>query len=77
MYAMQDGSGYGPQTRVRGAAPGVAAAKGAAAYIMRSVGSDENRLPHTGTTRYVDVEFAQCLDETADDLIPDIFAIDS
>jgi hypothetical protein len=54
MYPMQDGSGYGPQTRVRGAAPGVAAAKGAAAYIMRSVGSDENRLPHTGTTRYVD-----------------------
>ena len=54
MYAMQDGSGYGPQTRVRGAAPGVAAAKGAAAFIMRSVGSDENRLPHTGTTRYVD-----------------------
>jgi Zn-dependent M28 family amino/carboxypeptidase len=39
---------------VRGAAPGVAAAKGAAAYIMRSVGSDENRQPHTGTTRYVD-----------------------
>jgi hypothetical protein len=54
MYAMQDGSGYGPQTRVRGAAPGVAAAKGAVGYIMRSVGSDENRLPHTGTTRYVD-----------------------
>jgi len=54
MHAMQDGSGYGPQTRVRGAGPGVAAAKGAAAFIMRSVGSDENRMPHTGTTRYVD-----------------------
>ena len=54
MHAMQDGSGYGPQTRVRGAGPGVAAAKGAAAFVMRSVGSDDNRLPHTGSTRYVD-----------------------
>ncbi len=54
MHPMQDGSGYGPQTRVRGAGPGVAAAKGAAAFIMRSVGSDYDRLPHTGTTRYVD-----------------------
>lgn len=54
MYPMQDGSGYGPQTRVRGAGPGVAAAKGAAAFVMRSVGSDYDRLPHTGTTRYVD-----------------------
>jgi Zn-dependent M28 family amino/carboxypeptidase len=32
----------------------VAAAKGAVAFILRSVGSDENRLPHTGTTQYVD-----------------------
>jgi len=54
MHPMQDGSGYGPQTRVRGAGPGVAAAKGAAAFVMRSVGSDEDRMPHTGTTRYVD-----------------------
>ena len=54
VHPMQDGSGYGPQTRVRGAGPGVAAAKGAAAFVMRSVGSDEDRMPHTGTTRYVD-----------------------
>ncbi len=54
MRPMQDGSGYGPQTRVRGAGPGVAATKGATAFILRSVGSDENRLPHTGTTQYVD-----------------------
>ena len=50
---MQDGSGYGPLTRIRGAGPAAAAAKGAAAFIMRSVGSDHHRLPHTGTTRYV------------------------
>ena len=54
MHAMQDGSGYGPQTRVRGLGPAAARDKGAAAFLIRSVGSDENRLPHTGTTRYVD-----------------------
>ena len=54
MHPMQDGSGYGPQTRVRGAGPGVALTKGAVAFIIRSVGSDYDRLPHTGTTRYID-----------------------
>ena len=51
MVRMQDGSGYGPLTRIRGAGPAAAAAKGAVAFIMRSVGSDEHRMPHTGTTR--------------------------
>ena len=37
-----------------GAGPGAAAAKGAVAFVMRSVGSDEHRMPHTGTTRYVE-----------------------
>ncbi len=54
LVPMQDGAGYGPLTRIRGAGPGVAAAKGAVAFIMRSVGSDEHRMPHTGTTRYVE-----------------------
>ena len=54
MVRMQDGSGYGPLTRIRGAGPAAAAAKGAVAFIMRSVGSDEHRMPHTGTTRYVE-----------------------
>ena len=54
MVRMQDGSGYGPLTRIRGAGPSAAAAKGAVAFIMRSVGSDEHRMPHTGTTRYVE-----------------------
>lgn len=54
MVRMQDGSGYGPLTRIRGAGPAAAAAKGAVAFIMRSAGSDEHRMPHTGTTRYVD-----------------------
>lgn len=54
LVPMQDGSGYGPLTRIRGAGPGVAASKGAVAFVMRSVGSDEHRMPHTGTTRYVE-----------------------
>ncbi|WGM47821.1 hypothetical protein KOAAANKH_02706 [Brevundimonas sp. NIBR10] len=54
LVANQDGSGYGPLTRIRGAGPNEAAKKGALAFIMRSVGSDEHRMPHTGTTRYVD-----------------------
>jgi carboxypeptidase Q len=54
MIRMQDGAGYGPLTRIRGAGPGAAAAKGAIAFIMRSVGSDDHRMPHTGTTRYVE-----------------------
>ncbi|MDP3802316.1 M20/M25/M40 family metallo-hydrolase [Brevundimonas sp.] len=54
MVRMQTGAGYGPLTRIRGAGPGAAATKGAVAFIMRSAGSDEHRMPHTGTTRYVD-----------------------
>jgi len=54
MVRMQDGAGYGPLTRIRGAGPGAAAAKGAVAFVMRSAGSDQHRMPHTGTTRYVD-----------------------
>ncbi len=54
MVRMQDGSGYGPLAGARGAGPHVAAAKGAVAFIMRSAGTDHDRMPHTGTTAYVD-----------------------
>ncbi|NJC39908.1 Zn-dependent M28 family amino/carboxypeptidase [Brevundimonas alba] len=54
MVRMQNGSGYGPLSRIRAAGPAAAAAKGAVAFIMRSAGSDEHRMPHTGTTRYVE-----------------------
>lgn len=54
MVRMQDGSGYGSLSRIRGAGPAAAAAKGAVAFIMRSAGTDEHRMPHTGTTRYVE-----------------------
>lgn len=47
-----DGHGYGKAvgTRVNGAS--IAAEKGAVALIMRSVGTDNNRIAHTGVMRY-------------------------
>lgn len=54
MVRMQDGSGYGSLSRIRGRGPAEAAKRGAVAFVMRSAGSDEHRMPHTGTTAYVD-----------------------
>lgn len=54
LVANQDGSGYGPMSRIRGLGPSEAAKKGALAFVMRSAGSDHHRMPHTGTTRYVE-----------------------
>ncbi|AQR62570.1 peptidase M20 [Brevundimonas sp. LM2] len=54
LVPMQTGAGYSPLSRIRSVGPGVAGRKGAVAFIMRSAGSDEHRMPHTGTTRYVD-----------------------
>jgi hypothetical protein len=47
-----DGSGYGPAVGGRGAGAVVAAEKGAIAFILRSIGSDNNRVGHTGMMRY-------------------------
>ncbi len=54
MVRMQDGSGYGSAVAARTDGPGEAAKRGAIAFILRSVGTDEHRIAHTGTTRYVD-----------------------
>ena len=48
MKANQDGSGYGPYGNVRRKGPGIAAAKGAAGIVIRSIGTDGHRNPHTG-----------------------------
>lgn len=47
-----DGKGYGPAVgaRVNGAV--IAAEKGASALVMRSVGTDNNRIAHTGVMSY-------------------------
>jgi len=48
MERSQSGQDYGRVVVQRGRGPFVAAAKGAAALVIRSVGTDDNRLPHTG-----------------------------
>ena len=52
MKANQDGSGYGPYGNVRREGPAIAAKKGAAAIIIRSIGTDSHRNPHTGVTNW-------------------------
>jgi hypothetical protein len=54
MVRMQDGAGYGPAFPIRADGPAEAARRGASAYLMRSVGTDNHSIDHTGTTRYVD-----------------------
>lgn len=54
MKANQDGSGYGPYGNVRRRAPGVAARKGAVGIVIRSIGTDGHRNPHTGVTSWPD-----------------------
>ncbi|HPF24230.1 MAG TPA: M28 family peptidase [Hyphomonas sp.] len=48
MFKTQDGSGYGLAVAKRANCPKVAAGKGAVACLIRSVGTDHDRRPHTG-----------------------------
>src|SRR5687768_8539135 len=52
MERKRDGSGYGPGSRIRSSGPSAAIRAGAAAYLMRSAGTDSHRNPHTGITRF-------------------------
>ena len=52
MKAAQDGSGYGQYGRARFTGPNVAARKGAIATVIRSIGTDSHRTPHTGGTNF-------------------------
>jgi carboxypeptidase Q len=52
MKPSQDGSSYGSFGGVRFTGPSVAAKKGAAAIVIRSVGTDYHRNPHTGNTTF-------------------------
>jgi len=54
MVRTQDGAGYGAAVEARSNGPAEAAKRGAIAFVMRSVGTDSNRIAHTGTTLYVD-----------------------
>jgi len=48
MAPAQDGSGYGPFGAPRRQGPSLASRKGAAAIVIRSIGTDHHRNPHTG-----------------------------
>lgn len=52
MERTRDGSGYGRAARMRVAGPSLAAKLGAVGLVIRSVGTDGNRLPHTGVLVY-------------------------
>jgi len=54
MVRTQDGAGYGAVVEARSDGPAEAGKRGAIAFVLRSVGTDSNRLAHTGTTVYVD-----------------------
>lgn len=52
MVRAQDGAGYAAAHRLRGEGPAQAARRGAVAYLLRSLGTDSHRLPHTGMTYF-------------------------
>lgn len=52
MERTRDGSGYGRAVGARSAGPSLAGKLGAVALLIRSIGTSDNRLPHTGATRY-------------------------
>lgn len=52
MAPTQDGSGYGPFGAARRTGPTVASRKGAAAIVIRSIGTDYHRNGHTGVQAF-------------------------
>ncbi|MEO5866176.1 MAG: M28 family peptidase [Sphingomonas sp.] len=52
MQPTQDGSSYGSQGVARFVGPNLAAKKGAAAIVIRSIGTDHGRGPHAGVTNF-------------------------
>ena len=52
MTATQDGSQYGYYGGARRSGPNLAAGKGALAILIRSIGTDYHRNPHTGVTNW-------------------------
>jgi carboxypeptidase Q len=52
MQPTQDGSGYGQFGAPRRQGPTIASRKGAAAIVVRSIGTDHHRNPHTGVQTF-------------------------
>ena len=53
MERFKDGHGYGPAVAARSGAS-TASGKGAVALVIRSIGTDSDRMPHTGMQRYAE-----------------------
>ncbi len=54
MKKLRDGGDYRNGGGIRGRGPSLAIRKGAAAFLMRSAGTDSSRAPHAGMTRFED-----------------------
>jgi hypothetical protein len=54
MVRTENGEGYGAANPIRRAGASEAARRGAVAYLHRSLGTDNHRLPHTGALDYSD-----------------------
>jgi len=54
MKKAPDGAGYGPANQKRRQGATEAAKRGALAVVIRSVGTDSHRFPHTGMMRYAE-----------------------
>ena len=54
MMPAQDGSGYGQFGAPRRQGPTIASLKGALAIVIRSIGTDNHRNPHTGVQYFTD-----------------------
>lgn len=52
MHKAQDGSNYSAFGPIRWFGPSIASKKGAAAYVIKSIGTDYHRNPHTGSTGF-------------------------
>jgi hypothetical protein len=52
MQRTRDGSGYGKAVRSRTEGPSIAASLGAVGVVIRSIGTSNNRIAHTGTLSY-------------------------
>lgn len=54
MMPTQDGSGYGQFGAPRRQGPSIASRKGAVAIVVRSIGTDHHRNPHTGVQTFAE-----------------------
>lgn len=54
MHATQDGSSYGYFGAARRAGPSIASKKGAIAILVRSIGTDNHRIAHTGVQMWAE-----------------------